>query len=75
MTVYTIEQYSQDINNLKKEIEFVRKQLAEVESMIWAVDEQHKEYYHLIRVQMRNDTRYLTFCVIFNIMYLIWIVS
>ena len=68
-----MEQYAQDVNNLKKEIEFLRKQTNEVESMIWALDEQHKEYYQLLYVQANQDTRYIALFVLMNLVYLCWL--
>jgi archaellum component FlaC len=73
MTANTMENYEDDINNLDKEMKCIRKQINEVESMLWALDEQHKEYHQLLYVQANRDTRYIALFVLMNLFYLWWI--
>ena len=74
MTATIIEE-EDEICELKKEIKCIIKQINEVESMLWALDEQHKEYHNIRHVQMRQDSMYLCICVLLNLVYLWWITS
>ena len=65
----------EEIVIIEEEIKFIRKQINELESMLWALDEQHKEYYQLLHVQATQDTRYIALFVLMNLVYLWWITS
>ena len=73
MSETTIEQHDRDICEIKKELEFIKKQSIELESMIWSLDEQHKEYNEIIHKQAIRDTRYIALFVLMNLLYLWWI--
>jgi hypothetical protein len=65
--------YPEEIVTMKKELEFLKKQVNEIESMIWALDDQYKEYYKLMNNQSSYDSMYLVICVVMNIVYVWWI--
>jgi hypothetical protein len=73
MSETIIEQHDLDICEMKKELEFIKKQSIELESMLWSLDEQHKEYNEIIHKQAIRDTRYIALFVLMNLLYLWWI--
>ena len=73
MSETTIEQHDIDICEMKKELEFIKKQSIELESMLWSLDEQHKEYNEIIHKRAIRDTRYIALFVLMNLLYLWWI--